>query len=246
MIDPGVGTLAAAAGSATGSYIGTAALRRTRGEPSLLGRSHCDGCGRQLGLLQTVPLASFVVSRGACRDCGARIDPIHPAAEFAGAAVAVSLLTVTHLPAALVMGLLAAALLAAGVIDWRTRRLPDVLTLIVAAAGLVLAAERGGRSALVEGFVAAAITVASLLIIRAALGRMSGRQALGLGDVKLMGAMALWLGAQTPTMVASAALLALGLSAAVRPSDGRIPFGPTIGLAGWLVGLALEIGLWPR
>lgn len=243
MILPAV--MAAVAGAAVGSGVGTAALRATRGVDFVWGRSRCDGCGRTLGALQTLPMVSFAVARGACPACGARIDPVHPVAEAAGALAGAALvLGAAAWPAAMAMGVMGAVLLASAVIDWRTRRLPDLLTVMVAVAGAYLAALRGPE-ALMAGSVAAAVAGAVLLAVRHVLSRARGRQALGLGDVKLVCALALWLGVQTPLMVAAASILALGAWAIRPPADGRIPFGPMIAAAGWTIGFAMEVGLWP-
>jgi leader peptidase (prepilin peptidase)/N-methyltransferase len=133
-------------------------------------------------------------------------------------------------------------LLAASCVDVATMRLPDALTAIVAAASAVLA-WLGGR--LAEGAVCAIAALVLLLVLRTVLAGRAGRQALGLGDVKLTGGLALWLGAATPWFLVLAASGALVVMLMRRPVDGRLAFGPSLAFSAWVVGLASEAGLWP-
>jgi leader peptidase (prepilin peptidase) / N-methyltransferase len=232
------------AGLAAGSYVTTAALRATRGEQSVLGRSHCDGCGTPLGFFQTAPVISFVSAGGACRHCGGRIDPLHPVGELAGGVIGLAAaFSPPSLNSLLILGL-GFTLLASAVVDARTRRLPDRLTMVAALFCLALSVREGAAAMLAGGIAAVAALV--LLMAMRALRRRQGRDpGLGLGDVKLICALALWLGARTPWMVVGATVLGLLGWLALRPADGRISFGPMIAVSGLGVGLAMENGLWP-
>lgn len=236
--------LATASGLALGSFAVTGGLRAASGDSALSGRSRCDGCGVRLSFWQTTPLFSYIRARGACTACAAPIDRWHPAGELLGAAVCLTALLVAPLPRALALAALGLVLLAASTVDWKVKRLPDVLTAAVAAigAGLALAQSAG---ALVTGLASAMLSMALLQAVRLASRRRRGDPGLGLGDVKLVGALALWTGAATPWMVLAAALAGLAMMALLRPADGRLPFGPAIALGAWIVGLGGEAGLWP-
>src|SRR5438105_15382752 len=56
-----------------GSFINLAADRLPRGESILRPRSHCRPCGRQLNLLDLVPVGGYLLRRGPCAGCGAPI-----------------------------------------------------------------------------------------------------------------------------------------------------------------------------
>src|ERR1700741_5278962 len=58
---------------AMGSFVAALAERLPAGRPMLLARSSCDACGRVLGPRELVPLLSYLVQRGRCAGCGARI-----------------------------------------------------------------------------------------------------------------------------------------------------------------------------
>ncbi|KSB91799.1 hypothetical protein AS593_07185 [Caulobacter vibrioides] len=173
---------------------------------------------------------------------GGGLLSLHPIGQVAGALVVVSALAVAPDVRGALLALLGLTLLAASFVDAATMRLPDALTATVAAASTVLA-WLGGR--LAEGAACALAALVVLLVLRAVLARRAGRQALGLGDVKLAAALALWLGAATPWFLVLAALGALVVILVRRPADGRLAFGPSLALGAWIVGLVSEAGLWP-
>ena len=84
-----VTVLAALAGAALGSYSGVVSARGWRG--SLTGRSVCDSCGRDLRAWEVVPVVSWVILRGRCARCGARIPVSLLVREVAGAGVGAAL-----------------------------------------------------------------------------------------------------------------------------------------------------------
>ncbi len=65
--------LAGLAGLAIGSFLNVCIDRLPAGESVVGGRSHCDSCKRQLRPLDLIPVLSYAVLKGRCRDCGARI-----------------------------------------------------------------------------------------------------------------------------------------------------------------------------
>lgn len=236
--------LAGVAGLALGSYAATAGLRLSRGEPSSFGRSHCDGCGRGLGAVATLPLISFIVQGGACRACGAPIDRAHPIGEIAGAVILVCAAALGDPLRGLLLGGLGLTLLATSVVDARSKRLPDRLTLAIAGLAAALAWTISWTN-LAIGLAAAGAVVAVLSLVRLASSAGGRPPGLGWGDVKLLGALSLWLGLATPWAIVAGALLGLAAVLATRPADGRLAFGPFIALGAWSVGLIKELAPWP-
>ncbi|MFT4252054.1 MAG: A24 family peptidase [Caulobacter sp.] len=233
----------AALGLVAGSFCATLAVRvRTGAGLALGGRSRCDHCGRGLSMIETLPLAAYVARRGVCAGCGGAISRLHPVGEALGALVVVSALSVSSWPDAGVFILLGFVLLAAGLVDAAVLKLPDGLTIAVAGlAGLL--AWRDDR--LVEGLVSAAFVGGALLGLRWLMTRRLGRQALGLGDVKLAMALAVWLGGLTSWALVLAGLAGMAFDAVRRPAERRLAFGPCLAAGAWVVGLAAEVGAWP-
>ena len=135
-------------------------------------------------------------------------------------------------------------LLASAVVDAKTQRLPNALTLIATALCAALAAT-DSRARLVEGLIAASLAFIVLEAVRRGHLHFRGRSGLGFGDVKLMTVLGLWLGVKTPWVIALAASLGLIAMALVRPVNGRLAFGPALALAGWTLGVVREMQLWP-
>lgn len=229
-------------GAVVGSFAATAGLRWARGEQALSGRSRCDACAAPLGLGATVPIISYLRLGGTCADCRGPIHPGHIAGEVLGAVLAMA--SVVLLPAgpALAAAALGLVLIAAGAADAASRRLPDLASAAIAALGLGLALLRG-PGALLAGVAAAAVTGGVLLLLRRSFAACRRDPGLGLGDLKLAAALALWLGAATPWAMALAGLVGLAQVRLSRPADGRIAFGPVLAACGWMVGLALQAGL---
>ncbi len=236
---------AAALGPVLGSYVATAAMRAVREDGPSGSRSCCDSCGRQLGWRESLPLISYAWLRGRCRTCAAPIPIVHPAGEAFGLLAAVAIIWIAPDYRAICLAIIAATLLAASVIDLSIRILPDLMVAIVAVCGAVLAFLQGGYVWL-EGLIAGLSTLVILGGFSLVYERRRGAVGLGLGDVKLFAALALWLGAATPWMVLTSMVLGLIVSVVAPPADRKVVMGPMIALSGFVIGLLLEAGVWPR
>ena len=84
-----IASLAFVGGLMTGSFVGLVAHRVPRGTSIVGGRSVCDSCGAQIAAYDNVPVLSWLVLRGRCRSCRARIPLRYLLVELAlGAAFA--------------------------------------------------------------------------------------------------------------------------------------------------------------
>jgi leader peptidase (prepilin peptidase)/N-methyltransferase len=68
-------------GLAFGSFLNVCIVRLPNKESILLPRSHCPLCQHPIRWFDNIPLMSYLLLRGRCRDCGARISPRYPAVE---------------------------------------------------------------------------------------------------------------------------------------------------------------------
>jgi len=226
-----------------GSFLGVLIERLPAGRPVVLARSACDVCGRALGPLDLVPVASWVARRGRC-GCGrARLSIFYPAIELAALAVAIWAALVVSGWLVWASAALGWSLLAMAVIDQRHEILPDVLTLPLIPAGLLVAfAIDPGK--LADHAIGAAVGFVAFVAIAWTYQRLRGREGLGMGDAKLLAAAGAWLGWQgLPSVVVIGAVSALALALA-RAAGGvklspvmRISFGPYLALGLWLVWL---------
>ena len=219
--------------------MGTLVLREPDGWQGVLaGRSACPSCGTRLGVLDLVPLVSWLASRGRCRHCGGNVSAFYPLVEVAAGALGAVALASDQGSAGLLAALLGWWLLALALIDLRSWRLPDLLTLPLLAVGLGAAALGLLPSTdLVRSLAGAATGYLVLAGIGWAYRRLRGREGLGLGDAKLLAAAGAWLGVEPlPELVLVAAVLGLGLAllrAWPLRAETAVPFGPPLALAFW-------------
>ncbi|MBA3067965.1 MAG: prepilin peptidase [Hyphomonas sp.] len=237
------------AGLLVGSAIDASADRFAHEESWVTGRSRCRACDRPLAWYELIPLISWVAARGRCRTCKSPIGWSVPVTELAGAGVAVAAVFWAPPDTLTLTALLGWLLLALATIDLRTYLLPDALNAAVLALGAVMVALT--RPAAWPIHVAGAVIGYGLLwIVEFAYRRLRGRDGLGRGDAKLLGALGIWVGA---TGIAPVLLLAsltgilAALSASVRRSaplsaTSAIAFGPWIALGGFAVWLAQSAG----
>jgi leader peptidase (prepilin peptidase)/N-methyltransferase len=248
-----------------GSLANVIIWRFPRGESLISPGSHCPSCGHGIRWYDNIPVVSWVVLRGRCRDCGASISIRYPTVELlsgllwlaAGIAFGVTGTTVF----AIVFFYL---LLVLAFIDIDTQRLPNPLVLALAIVGVAGAAasqlvgERfcplvgvAGDGLLAEPLVAAlfgaalggGVTLGIALLYRS----VRGLEGLGMGDVKLMAAMGLYVGAFSLLALALGSLLgtlvAIPMMRKGAGAKTRIPFGPFLAVGG-VLGVLLGPGLW--
>ncbi len=231
-------------GLGVGSFMTVAVHRLPRGESVVRPRSRCPSCGAEIGARDNIPVLSWLLLRGKCRRCGARISIEYPLVELATAVLVVSAAIRYPTPwhAVLVGGLLG-LMPALALIDLRHRIIPNRLmypslvlfpVLIVFARLIGEAADppRAGIGLLLYGGILFLVAVVS--------GGM------GMGDVKLAALIGLVLGSLGLRFVGVAAGAAIafgGLGGLVALAMGRgrksaIPFGPSLAAG------AVVAGLW--
>jgi leader peptidase (prepilin peptidase)/N-methyltransferase len=226
-------------GAVIGSFLATLVLRWPAGRSVLRGRSHCDGCGVTLGARDLVPLLSAAVARGRCRACGSAIDPRHWQVELGCLGVGVLAGLAVPGPVGLAGAVFGWLLLALAALDVAEFWLPDALTATLAGAGVV-AGLLGVDPSLTERGIGGLGGFAALWLVGALYKAVRGREGLGGGDPKLLGAIGLWLGWRLlPAVVFLAALtgLAVVLVGLLRGREAtlgdRMPFGALLAIAAY-------------
>jgi leader peptidase (prepilin peptidase)/N-methyltransferase len=220
--------LAGILGLLVGSFLNVVVWRLPRGESLVHPRSRCPSCGTAIRPWDNIPVASWLLLRGRCRDCGARIAPRYPLVELATgvlyALVVVAKDDALHIALGL---LLVTALVPITLIDLELRLIPNAITLPAAIAALVagLALDIGYVP---EQLIAGAAAGGFFLIAAVAYPR-----GMGMGDVKLAGMLGLYLGRTVAPGIFAALILGVVVGAAViarkGAQEGRktaVPFGP--------------------
>jgi leader peptidase (prepilin peptidase)/N-methyltransferase len=229
--------VAAAFGAIIGSFVNVVIWRLPRGESLVRPGSRCPSCMHEIAAYDNIPILSWVVLRGRCRHCGAPISPRYPTVELLTAATFAAVVAVRGFDDGLVLELpFVACLIALAGIDLDHQLLPNKIVYPMALYGLVatLVVERDD---IVEHLLAGGAVFLFLFVTVLAYPR-----GMGMGDVKLGGAMGLYLGLSVvPAMLAaflSGTIVGLAIIAreGVAARKKAVPFGVFLALGG-LVGV---------
>lgn len=201
-------------------------------------RSHCPGCGHRITALENVPVISYVLLRGRCSACRAKISPRYPLIEaLAGVLSGYVAWRFGFGPAALGALVFVWAMIALSFIDLDTFFLPDDITLPLLWAGLLFNIF-GVFTDLRSAVIGAICGYLALWSVYWAFKLATGKEGMGYGDFKLLAAIGAWLGWKMLPLVillSSVVGAAIGISLIVLARHGRetpIPFGPYLAIAG--------------
>ena len=130
--------LAMVGGLTIGSFLNVVVYRLPRGESLSVPGSHCPRCGNPVRAYDNVPVLSWVMLRGRCRQCHEPISARYPMVELTSAALAVAVVTRKHTWAERVLGLvLVAILIPVALIDFDERIIPNKITVPAAVLAIV-------------------------------------------------------------------------------------------------------------
>lgn len=244
-----------------GSFVNVVAYRVPAGKSIVSPPSACPHCGAQIRPYDNIPVLSWFILRGKCRDCGAPISPRYPIVEagtgmlflavglwlwpsisapiVAGAAAHIIVAAVLEVVAFLYLAAISVALL---LIDLDTHKLPNKIVLPAYLVGVVLLGTSGVLATDYPAMLTAAIGAAAgfALYLLLAIVRPGG---MGFGDVKLAGVLGLflgWIGWGALVVGVFAAFLLGGvfgiLLMAIRRAGRKtaIPFGPWMLVGAWI------------
>jgi leader peptidase (prepilin peptidase) / N-methyltransferase len=216
-----------------GSFLNVVIHRLPRGESLVHPRSRCPSCEKQIAGYDNIPIVSWLVLRGRCRHCSAPISPRYPAVELITALVFAAVVLVRGFDDDLIIELpFVAALIALAGIDLDHRLLPNKIVYPLAAWGVV-AVLIADRDDIVEHLVAGA--GAFLFLFLAVLAYPRG---MGMGDVKLAGAMGIYLGTSVIPALLVAFLSGSVVGIVIIAREGAaarkkaVPFGVFLALGG--------------
>lgn len=220
-----------APGLALGSFLNVVAARLPAGRSLVKPRSACMRCGAAIRPRDNIPVVSYLLLRGRCRDCGGEIGLRYPAVELTTAVlVACSVLAFGLSLHALAAAVFCAALVTVSATDLERRIVPN--RVVLPAAGVVLALQLA-RDPSVEW--PAAGLGAALFLFAAALAYPRG---MGMGDVKLALLIGVAVGRSVPVALLAGMILALVPSLVLFARHGiaarklAIPFAPFLAAGG--------------
>lgn len=219
-----------------GSFLNVVIHRLPRGESLVSPGSHCPSCNHGIRFFENIPLLSFLILNGKCGHCGAPISWRYPIVEGLTALILMSLFTVYGWSTEfLVYGFLMLFLIPISFIDLETGFIPDKLTLpalIIGIIFLVLFQIVSWKSALIGAVSGGAFLLLLMIVGKAVLKK----DAMGMGDVKLLvtigvyvGFPAIFISLFLGSFVAFVAIV-IGLILKKQSLKSTLAFGPFIAI----------------
>ena len=176
-------------GIVIGSFLNVCMIRIPKKESIVTEGSHCVKCGYRLKWYDLIPLFSYLVLKGKCRNCGEIISPQYPVVEFINGAVYVLIFVLKGVSLeSLLLSLLFSCLLTLSVIDFKTFEIPVGFNIFIAVLGVIRVLTDLEN---LLNYVTGALCVSLFLLV---LFLVSKGRAIGGGDIKLMAAAGLFLG----------------------------------------------------
>ncbi|MDH3935683.1 MAG: A24 family peptidase [Gammaproteobacteria bacterium] len=202
--------------------------------------SRCPQCDHRISALENIPLISYLFLKGRCSGCGTSISIRYPAVELATAILSV----VTALHFGYSLQTVAAlgftwALIALFLIDFDHQILPDSITLPLLWTGLLLSL----FNLFVDSHNSIVGAIAGYLVLWTifhAFKLLTGKEGMGYGDFKLLGALGAWVGWQSlPVVILFSSVVGAAIGITLILFKGRdhsqpMPFGPFLAAAGWM------------
>jgi leader peptidase (prepilin peptidase)/N-methyltransferase len=242
--------LAGIFGLLIGSFLNVCIYRWPRDLSVVRPRSKCPACDAGIAWYDNVPVLSWLLLRGRCRHCRARIHWRYPVVELLTAVSFAWFVSQHGLSlAAARYCVFTAILIALGFADADTRILPDELTLGGTLIGFVLSAS------LTDSLIGAVVASGSLWLAGWLFKKLRHKEGLGLGDVKMLAMIGAFLGLQGAllTIVVGSFLGAIVGLVWIRltgkdAASYELPFGTFLAVAGFLVAVGGEsvIGWYTR
>jgi leader peptidase (prepilin peptidase)/N-methyltransferase len=206
----------------------------------LVPRSACPACGHQITALENIPVVSYLWLKGRCSNCQTPISIRYPIIELMTAVLSVLIAWQFGFSWQCLAALFFTwALIAASVIDFDHKLLPDDITLPFLWVGILLGL-LGTFTDTTSSIIGAVAGYLSLWTVYWLFKLLTGKEGMGYGDFKLLAMLGAWMGWQAlPGIILLSSFVGavIGISLILlrgRDKNIPIPFGPYLAIAGWI------------
>lgn len=215
-----------------GSFFNVCGLRIPNGESVSSPRSHCTKCGHTLKWYELIPLLSFIIQKGKCRECGAKLSWFYPFSELATAI----LFTVCYHSFGLSLDLIIALTLVSTFIlvivsDLTYLMIPDRFIIIPSIIIIITEFFKLGLIATLIQIGYGLLAFLFMYLIMLLGNKLFKKESMGGADIKLMFLVGLALDPYLAIMViflSSFVALPVSMFLLVKNKEHVIPFGPFI------------------
>jgi leader peptidase (prepilin peptidase)/N-methyltransferase len=202
--------------------------------------SRCPHCGHKIRAWENIPVISYLLLKGQCSDCQARISLRYPLIELiSGILAAVVAWRFGFGWQALAALILTWSLIPLVMIDYDHQLLPDDITMPMLWLGLVISLS-GLFVDTHTSIIGAMAGYLSLWSVYMAFKLLTGKEGMGFGDFKLLAMLGAWMGWQMlPVIILLSSLVGavVGITMILLGGHDKskpIPFGPYLASAGWI------------
>jgi leader peptidase (prepilin peptidase)/N-methyltransferase len=259
------GVLAFFVGLLFGSFLNVCIFRLPRDLSVVRPRSFCPACERQIAWYDNIPVISFILLRGRCRNCQEPISLRYPLVELlTGLLFSAAVFQLGMTPQALKFCLFSAILITLVSSDVEERILPDEFTLGGTLIGLVLSWFAPLNIALayiflpnsrnvpllsfIEALIGAAIASGAIWLVGELYYRVRKREGLGFGDVKMVAMIGAFMGLQGALLTLIAGSMLGGVGGLIyifltgkNASTYQLPFGAFLGASAMAIAIFGEM-----
>lgn len=215
-------------GSVFGSFLNCVSDRIIAHEKWWTGRSKCDACGHELGILDLFPVFSYLFLKGKCRYCGTKLSSTYMFSEL-GLGILFVVMVLVHgtLDLTLLKDLgLVTCLYGLSLSDLKSYEIPDGFILTGIIWWLLFGFDP-------KGLAAGSVIAGSVLLLSLLMDKILKKESMGGGDIKLFFVVGLYLGLYGSLFNLILACL-FGLLLVVILKKNKIPFGPAIAMATYI------------
>ncbi|MDD2898477.1 MAG: prepilin peptidase [Desulfuromonadaceae bacterium] len=219
-------------GAVVGSFLNVCICRMPLNESIVSPPSHCPHCSYQICWYDNIPILSYLLLRGKCRGCGTHISFQYPLVELLNGVLSLFLfIRFGPTLAFATLFLFCSALVVITFIDIEYQIIPDEISLSGIIVGFVLSFFLKGHTWLNSLF-GILLGGGSLLLVAYSYQRLTGKEGMGGGDIKLLAMMGAFLGWKAvPFIIFASSLVGsvVGVSIMLfqkKDSKLAIPFGP--------------------
>lgn len=201
-------------------------------------RSACPKCGHKISAMENIPIISYLILGGKCKNCKTKISMRYPLIEaLTGGLIGAAAHTYGYSEATLFIFAFIFALIALTFIDLDTFLLPDDIVLPLLWLGLLFNLNTGFTD-LQSAVIGAMAGYLILWVVFWLFKLIRGKEGMGYGDFKLLAAIGAWFGWQ---MLPAVILLSSVVGSLIgiyfmlfkgKNKDYAIPFGPYLALGG--------------
>lgn len=232
-----------------GSFIGVLVDRIHKKESFIKGRSKCDNCKHLLGILDLIPVMSFVLSFGKCRYCHKRISAYYPIIELT-TGVIFGIISFYFFTTPLLLGIylvISSLLIVVIFSDFKYGEIPDGVNLLLIILALVVAFLNHD---LINKGLTGFITFLFFLSISFLFYYLTKKNGMGGGDIKyslfmglILGFPLILVGLYLAFLTAAACSIILVIWKKKSIQKTTIPFGPFLA-SGTFIALIWGEKLW--